>query len=121
MWATGAEQTKFIGATDVYDGQKNMDVVKRISGWQSKYPIFYWCANLGNGWYLPAKEEWAKIYRLRGSLESKLSRKLDTFFWTSTENNEVYKGQYCSWNMCDDQMSTYCKDRTNRAFAVAKF
>ena len=121
MWATGAEQTKFIGATDIYDGQKNMDVVKRISGWQSKYPIFYWCANLGNGWYLPAKEEWAKIYRLRGSLESKLSRKLDTFFWTSTENNEVYKGQYCSWNMCDDQMSTYCKDRTNRAFAVAKF
>lgn len=121
MWATGAEQTKFIGATDVYDGQKNMDVVKRISDWQSKYPIFYWCANLGNGWYLPAKEEWAKIYRLRGSLESKLSRKLDTFFWTSTENNEVYKGQYCSWNMCDDQMSTYCKDRTNRAFAVAKF
>ena len=121
MWATGAEQTKFIGATDVYDGQKNMDVVKRISGWQSKYPIFYWCANLGNGWYLPAKEEWAKIYRLRGSLESKLSRKLDTFFWTSTENNEVYRGQYCAWNMCDDQMSTYCKDRTNRAFAVAKF
>lgn len=121
MWATGAEQSKFIGATDIYDGQKNMDVVKRISGWQSKYPIFYWCANLGNGWYLPAKEEWAKIYRLRGSLESKLSRKLDTFFWTSTENNEVYKGQYCSWNMCDDQMSTYCKDRTNRAFAVAKF
>ena len=121
MWATGAEQTKFIGATDIYDGQKNMDVVKRISGWQRKYPIFYWCANLGNGWYLPAKEEWAKIYRLRGSLESKLSRKLDTFFWTSTENNEVYKGQYCSWNMCDDQMSTYCKDRTNRAFAVSKF
>ena len=121
MWATGAEQTKFIGATDVYDGQKNMDVVKRISDWQSKYPIFYWCANLGNGWYLPAKEEWAKIYRLRGSLESKLSRKLDTFFWTSTENNEVYRGQYCAWNMCDDQMSTYCKDRTNRAFAVAKF
>ena len=121
MWATGAEQTKFIGATDIYDGQKNMDVVKRISDWQSKYPIFYWCANLGNGWYLPAKEEWAKIYRLRGSLESKLSRKLDTFFWTSTENNEVYRGQYCAWNMCDDQMSTYCKDRTNRAFAVAKF
>ena len=121
MWATGAEQSKFIGATDIYDGQKNMDVVKRISGWQSKYPIFYWCANLGNGWYLPAKEEWAKIYRLRGSLESKLSRKLDTFFWTSTENNEVYRGQYCAWNMCDDQMSTYCKDRTNRAFAVAKF
>ena len=121
MWASGAEQTKFIGATDQYDGQKNMDVVKRISGWQSKYPAFYWCANLGDGWYLPAKEEWTKIYRLRSSLESKLSRKLDTFFWTSTENNEVYKGQYCAWNISTGDHSTYCKDRTNIVFAVAKF
>ncbi len=121
MWATGAEQSKFIGATDIYDGQKNMDVVKRISGWQSKYPAFYWCANLGDGWYLPAKEEWTKIYRLRSSLESKLSRKLDTFFWTSTENNEVYKGQYCAWNISTGDHSTYCKDRTNIVFAVAKF
>ena len=121
MWATGAEQTIFIGATDQYDGQKNMDVVKRISGWQSKYPAFYWCANLGDGWYLPAKEEWSKIYRLRSSLESKLSRKLDTFFWTSTENNEVYKGQYCAWNISTGDHSTYCKDRTNIVFAVAKF
>ncbi len=121
MWASAAEQTKFIGATDQYDGQKNMDVVKRISGWQSKYPAFYWCANLGDGWYLPAKEEWTKIYRLRSSLESKLSRKLDTFFWTSTENNEVYKGQYCAWNISTGDHSTYCKDRTNIVFAVAKF
>ena len=121
MWASGAEQTKFIGATDQYDGQKNMDVVKRISGWQSKYPAFYWCANLGDGWYLPAKEEWTKLYRLRSSLESKLSRKLDTFFWTSTENNEVYKGQYCAWNISTGDHSTYCKDRTNIVFAVAKF
>jgi len=121
MWASGAEQTKFIGATDQYDGQKNMDVVKRISGWQSKYPVFYWCANLGDGWYLPAKEEWTKIYRLRSSLESKLSRKLDAYFWTSTENNEVYKGQYCAWNISTGDHSTYCKDRTNIVFAVAKF
>ncbi|MBP3496437.1 MAG: PEGA domain-containing protein [Alistipes sp.] len=121
MWASGAEQTKFIGATDQYDGQKNLDVVKGISGWQSKYPAFYWCANLGDGWYLPAKEEWTKIYRLRSSLESKLSRKLDTFFWTSTENNEVYKGQYCAWNISTGDHSTYCKDRTNIVFAVAKF
>ena len=121
MWASGAEQTKFIGATDQYDGQKNMDVVKRISGWQSKYPAFYWCANLGDGWYLPAKEEWTKIYRLRSSLESKLSRKLDNYFWSSTENNEVYKGQYCAWNISTGDHSTYCKDRTNIVFAVAKF
>ena len=121
MWAVGSEQSKFIGATDQYDGQKNMDVVKRISGWQSKYPAFNWCAELGNGWYLPAKEEWTKIYSLRSKLEPKLSRKLDIYFWSSTEANEMYKGQYCAWNIAAGTHTSYCKSRTNNLFAVAKF
>ena len=121
MWAVGSEQSKFIGATDQYDGQKNMDVVKRISGWQSKYPAFNWCAELGNGWYLPAKEEWTKIYSLRSKLEPKLSRKLDIYFWTSTEANEMYKGQYCAWNIATGTHTSFCKSRTNNLFAVAKF
>ncbi|MBQ2423661.1 MAG: PEGA domain-containing protein [Alistipes sp.] len=121
MWAVGSEQSKFIGATDQYDGQKNMDVVKRISGWQSKYPAFNWCAELGNGWYLPAKEEWTKIYSLRSKLEPKLSRKLDIYFWSSTEANEMYKGQYCAWNIAAGTHTSFCKSRTNKFFAVAKF
>ena len=121
-WALGAEQKRFIGATDVYDGEKNMAVVKRQSNWRSNYPAFAWCADLGSGWYLPAKEEMRLIYSLKSQLEPKLSRKLDVFMWTSTENDEVYKGEYCPWNISNTgSLSTYCKSRTNVVFAVAKF
>ena len=98
-WALGAEQKRFIGATDAYDGEKNMAVVKRQSNWRNNYPVFAWCASLGDGWYLPAKEEWKVIYSLKSKLESKLKHKIDVFFWTSTENNEMYKGEYCSWDI----------------------
>lgn len=121
-WALGAEQKRFIGATDAYDGEKNMAVVKRQSNWRNNYPVFAWCASLGDGWYLPAKEEWKVIYSLKSKLESKLKHKIDVFFWTSTENNEMYKGEYCSWDISNSgSFSTYCKSRTNAAFAVAKF
>ena len=121
-WALGAEQKRFIGATDVYDGEKNMAVVKRQSNWRSNYPAFAWCADLGSDWYLPAKEEMRLIYSLKSQLEPKLSRKLDVFMWTSTENDEVYKGEYCPWNISNaGSLSTYCKSRTNVVFAVAKF
>ena len=121
-WALGAEQKRFIGATDAYDGEKNMAVVKRQSNWRNNYPVFAWCASLGDGWYLPAKEEWKVIYSLKSKLESKLKHKIDVFFWTSTENKEMYKGEYCSWDISNSgSLSTYCKSRTNAAFAVAKF
>ena len=121
-WALGAEQRKFIGATDHYDGEKNMAVVKRQSDWRNKYPAFAWCADLGDGWYLPAKEELAKIRANKSSIESKLSRNLDVFIWSSTENNETYQDEYCSWDMSNvGSFATYCKSRTNVVFAVHKF
>lgn len=46
-----------IGATDKRDGMKNLEVVRRIPGWQEKYPVFAACVELGEGWYLPAKKE----------------------------------------------------------------
>ena len=58
FWTSdSAEQNRSIGAKSSTDGMVNMDAVKRIANWQSKYPAFRWCANLGSGWYLPAKDE----------------------------------------------------------------
>ena len=121
-WALGTELKKFLGATDKYDGEKNMAVVKRQSDWRNKYPAFAWCADLGDGWYLPAKEELAKIRANKSSIEPKLSRNLEVFIWSSTENNEIYKDEYCAWYQSNTgNVATYSKSWTNVVFAVHKF
>ena len=51
------EQKRLIGANHMCNGAYNMMKVKQITGWREKYPAFAWCADLGEGWYLPAIEE----------------------------------------------------------------
>ena len=69
-----------------------MEKIKSISGWQSKYPAFKWCADYGNGWYLPALNELRAIYNQRDKINRALSAnnmdKLgskDSWLWSSSE------------------------------------
>lgn len=101
MW--GGDDT---GTTDATDGMKNMQVVRRIRGWRKKYPAFAGCAALGEGWYLPAKEELKKLYDNRKSLSEKavqfggtrLNDGRDIFeaYWSSSEYNasKVWYGNF---------------------------
>ena len=34
-----------------------LDNVRLVEGWHEKYPAFAWCADLGEGWYLPSLDE----------------------------------------------------------------
>lgn len=48
---------KLIGATDLYNGLKNQQVVEKETDWQNNYPAFEYCAdyggaNGGGNWYL---------------------------------------------------------------------
>ena len=79
-------------ATDKYNGKANMEKIKSISGWQSKYPAFKWCADYGNGWYLPALNELRTIYSQRDKINKTLSaNNMDVlgskgeWFWSSSE------------------------------------
>lgn len=45
------------GATDPDRGDKNMDKIKAIEGWEWRYPLFKWCTDLGSKWYIPSKNE----------------------------------------------------------------
>lgn len=69
-----------IGAYSETNGAVNMAVVQRIPNWRGKYPAFAWCADLGEGWYLPAINELKAIYDIRKILNVR-----PEFYWSSTE------------------------------------
>ena len=62
-----------VGATDKDNGKVNMDKIKAISDWQNKYPAFKWCADLGDGWYLPSINELKAIYNQKDRINQTLT------------------------------------------------
>ncbi|MBQ2419407.1 MAG: PEGA domain-containing protein, partial [Alistipes sp.] len=98
LWLSdSAEQKRLIGANSETNGAYNMAKVKAVSGWRDKYPAFKWCADLGEGWYLPSKEELLTIHENISKLNPKLTDKLYGLCWSSTENDEQYLGCFCAW------------------------
>lgn len=78
-WST--EQV-YTGARDEDDGMANMKKIKSISGWRKKYPAFAWCADKGDGWYLPALNELKTLY------ESEYGNLIGSDYrWSSTEES----------------------------------
>ena len=73
-----------------------MSKVQQIDGWREKYPAFAWCADLGEGWYLPALEE-LKKFTLDEAIHDAVNSTLATrgkriankgrryTYWSSTE------------------------------------
>ena len=93
-WGEDGVTTK---ATDKDNGKVNMAKIKAITGWETKYPAFKWCADLGEGWYLPAHNELKAIYKQRDMINKALSAnnmdKLgskDSCLWSSSEGSSRY-------------------------------
>ena len=70
--AWGADITS--GAADVKYGKANLAAVQRTRGWQSRYPAFKWCADMGDGWYLPSIEELGAIYENKDKIDKALQK-----------------------------------------------
>ena len=103
-----SEAERIIGADSETNGAVNMAKVKAISGWRDKYPAFKWCADLGEGWYLPSIEELGAIYTNKDKLNPNLTDKLSDLWssltdkssnvcWSSTESNYDYDFKFCAW------------------------
>lgn len=97
-WCSEAEDDKGIktGATDRRNGMTNQRKIEQINNWRNKYPAFAWCADLGEGWYLPVIEELQKICRVKDvvnkQLECQGGAELSAWYWSSTEYYE-----FCAW------------------------
>ena len=100
QWSSDeTEQKRLIGADSETDGAYNTAKVKAISGWETKYPAFKWCADLGDDWYLPAKEELRTICNNKDKLDTNLTDQLFSDYWSSTEDDEQYDGKFCAWGV----------------------
>ena len=137
QWSSDeAERKRRIGADSRTDGAYNMAKVKAIANWQEKYTAFKWCADLGEGWYLPSIEE-LKKFTLDNAVHDAVNRTLISeggeklfnrgdlykWYWSSTERNEQYLGVFCAWSveMYDGYTSNNLKTFTTYVRAVSAF
>lgn len=106
-WST---ENAYTGAEDQNDGMANMKKIQAISGWHEKYPAFAWCADKGDGWYLPALNELTTMY------DSKVVK--SGWYWSSTEYNYL-----CAWRVVMNYGGTDSlnKDYGNYVRAVSAF
>lgn len=107
-WSTEKVST---GATYNNDGMANMKTIQAISGWHEKYSAFAWCADKGDGWYLPALNELKTLY------ESKVVK--SGWHWSSTEDDNYL----CAWYvyMLDGGTRDNYKDSNLCVRAVSAF
>ena len=108
QWCTDAEYEKGLTdiASDEYDGMKNLQSIQKISDWRNKYPAFAWCADHGDGWYLPAIKELELLLlndEVHDAVNNQIARKdkAKLFskgeykgYWSSTERTE-----WCAWRV----------------------
>ena len=128
-WSSDSnEQKRFIGADSKTDGAYNMAKVKQIAGWRDKYLAFAWCADLGDGWYLPAREELFAIYRNKAIVERAISSRgggsFSGWHWSSTEIDAKNSfGEFCAWGvgMSDGDAGNRMKYGNNYVRAVSAF
>ena len=109
QWAVNAVYDNATGATAMAGGMNNMNKIKKLPNWKENYPAFAWCASLGNGWYLPAKEELRLIYQNRDAINRSLNRRgyeglTGMWYWSSTESDEY---EFCAWDVCMYSGYTY--------------
>ncbi|MBE6174513.1 MAG: hypothetical protein E7147_03085 [Rikenellaceae bacterium] len=78
-------------ATNQYNGADNMAKIKAINGWETNYPAFKWCADLGDGWYLPAVYELVDFFKQAQIINETLEENgynhinEDHLLWSSTD------------------------------------
>ncbi len=121
------EQTRLLGATSSSDGAANMQVVQQRPNWRKNYPAFAWCADLGDGWYLPAIDELVRVLRddnVHTAVNHTLVAKGGTelahgWYWSSTEYE--YDAEFCAWGVSLYNGYPHSKDFNCSVRAVSAF
>ena len=123
-WCTDEQYLKgrSVGANSDRGGKTNTDVVMQRSDYAG-YPVFKWCREQGEEWYLPSIDELRSIYRVKGLVNKTLTQNSykeirDYKHWSSTE-----KDAFRAWsvNMYNGATLIYSKHYDHYVRAVATF
>lgn len=137
LWATDEyfggidlPMKNLIGTNNKLNGAYNMSKVKAIAGWRRRYPAFAWCANLGEGWYLPAIEELKKFicndeiydkvnFTLSGKGKILLNKGDYDSYWSSTEGQGMLTERLCALQVGMYNCDTCNLGKSNRSHVRA--
>lgn len=111
------------------DGMENQRIIEQNADWQSKYPAFAWCANKGDGWYLPSINELRVMTMNQGVYDAVNKTLLDvggTPFYDERMIKRLYsstEGNICVWSMYMYNRCSYLNNKyhTFCVRAVAAF
>lgn len=133
-WSNDSDSCKnIIGATDFEDGARNFSVIRGISNWKDKFPVFAKCAEMGEGWYVPAVNELEKMLSSNFSVVIKNMTAIaqymgevfySSYYWSSTEKErKLLNGRtaYCVRPCSDKDINDGRKSNEYYLRAVAKF
>lgn len=132
QWCTDDEYNKKLTgiATDSSNGLNNLRSIMKIDEWRNKYPAFAWCADHGDGWYLPAIDELKELLlndgvhaKVNGMLEQKRVSVMYSMgdrrchYLSSTEGDE-WHALYVSMTSGDTFFGTRSYNRDVRAVSA---
>jgi len=119
-----------VSAKSKSNGAKNMEKIKLLDNWQSRYPAAKWCSDLGEGWYLPSINELVSVYMNKSVIENALKCEFKDELLSSTEANKRPQNKYINdrrvgsvyvLRMSDAHISRARATWINETRAVAKF
>ena len=107
LWCTHDEYQKTLTgiASYEYDGMRNLQSIQKISDWRNKYPAFAWCADHGDGWYLPAIKELELLLlneEVHDAVNNQIAREGKAKLFSKGEYYKVYwssteQGEWWAW------------------------
>lgn len=108
-------------ATDTNDGMHNMNMILSMEDWEYKFPIFKWCVDLGEGWYIPSLYELYALIQAKDAINDTLVANgydalEDGYYWSSTDAGGSYA---CVVKLADCDMFISDKDQSQNHNARA--
>ncbi len=108
-------------ATSLSDGATNMSTIKAIDASLSTYPAFKACNDMGDGWYLPSKNELNSLYENNnaiGNFTTTGNGGNVYSYWSSSESTKDYSWHQTFNNGAQYGDSYYSSGRKDRELKV---